>query len=341
MTIEVLKCPHCGAPLPPGSGGVVVCSFCNRTLTGVPSVPGGARDEPAGDLYPGRPRVHVGGATYAVMGRVARGEGSDVFLARRDARLTELVLLKVLRAAGDADLLAREWKMLEALHASTAQGAAYFTSLLPQPVAHGTLANDAGYTRAASVFRWRSGFQHTLEDVAREYPDGVDPRAAVWMWKRALELLGWVHRAGYVHGAVLPQHLLVHPRDHGVVLAGWSAAVRSHPRASEPLPVTCAAGRAYYPDDAWTGALPTPATDITMSARCIARALGGDPWADALPDAVPGPLAALVRAYADPASRAGGRTDDAWALMERVGQAGREAFGPPRYHPFTMPGWRR
>lgn len=68
---------------------------------------------------------------------------------------------------------------------------------------------------------------HALEDVRRAYPNGVDPRASVWIWKRLLELLGWVHRAGYTHGAVIPHHLILHAKDHGVVLAGWSSVVRS------------------------------------------------------------------------------------------------------------------
>jgi hypothetical protein len=288
------------------------------------------------------PRVRVAGRTFALLGRLARGEGSDVFLARRDARLTELVVLKVLRVLADADLLAGEWRALAALHESTAQGAHFFTTLLPQPVAHGELvpaSEPSAAPRPTSVFRWRSGFLHTLDDVVREYPAGVEPQTAVWMWKRVLEVLGWVHRSRYVHGAVLPVHWLVHPRDHGVVLVGWSRAVPYAGRATAPLPATSAASEAYYPRAVWSGAPSSPATDITMSARCVVRALGGDPARGTLPARVPAPIADVLRAHADDAPSAA-RTDDAWELMQRVGQAGRAAYGPARYHPFRMPGWR-
>ena len=338
MPIQVLSCPACGAPLPPEAlRGVWVCAYCKNTLICVNGAairfdPDDDSDEP--QEFARRPRVTVAGRAYRVLGRLAQGDGADVFLARRAARLTELVVLKVIRAREDADLLAREWKVLQTLHGSGAQGSHYFTALLPQLVIHGELVDVAGHKRPASVFRWRSGFQLTLEDVAALQPQGVDARSAVWMWKRALELLGWVHRSGYMHGAVLPQHLLIHPRDHGVVLVGWSSAVR--PAMGEPLPAMSAANHAYYPSEVWSGAPPSPSTDITMSARCLIRVLGGDPARGTIPDRVPAPLAALLRAHADNSSREA----DAWALMERVSRAGREAFGPPKYHPLDLPGWR-
>ena len=136
----------------------------------------------------------------------------------------------MLRAPGDGDLLAREHEVLTALEASRAQGAPHFTRLLPQRVALGTarlgMRGELGERRVA-VHRWRSGFVHTFDDVAREHPTGITAGHAVWIWKRMLELLGWIHASGWVHGAVLPPHLLVHARDHGVTLVGFSRAVPS------------------------------------------------------------------------------------------------------------------
>jgi len=336
MPIEALKCPNCAAPVPPSVDRVLVCQYCNHVLTGVPTLPWGRAGDAADEERPddvGRPRVQVAGRAYVILGRLAQGDSSDVFLARRDARLTEMVTLKVLRANADADLLAREWKALDDLSKSEEQGAPYFRSLLPQPVAHGKLRSKDTDARLTSVFRWRSGFQHTFEDITREYPSGVDPRAAVWLWKRALELLGWVHRSGFTHGAIVPQHLLVHPRDHGVVLVGWSCAVRGR----DPLPAVSARARVYYPDGVFPGAPVTQTVDLVMLARCIARVLGGDPARGRVPESVPAPLASLVREWCMTSPSAG--ADDPWELMERVSQAGKAAFGPARYVPFHLPGW--
>jgi hypothetical protein len=81
--------------------------------------------------------------------------------------------------------------------------------------------------------RWRSGFIHTFDDVFSAYSGGIPPESSIWMWKRMLELLGWVHRSGWSHGAVTPAHLLLHARDHGVVLVGWSRATPTRNAAAD------------------------------------------------------------------------------------------------------------
>lgn len=339
MSLVLLKCPGCGANLPPPSApnGVLVCEYC-----GAMSAASGAMTWPLprpeeDELFdPLRTRAFVAGMRYVLLGRLGRGDSSDVFLARRDTRLTELVVLKVARALSDADLIAREYEVLSELNGSSAQGAEHFSRLLPQPVAHGEAKDGEGTRRPAAVYLWRSGFQHTFVHALEAHSGGVDPRAAVWMWKRTLELLGFVHRSGYVHGAVLPPHLLVHPRDHGVVLVGWCSAQR-HTR-SRPLPATSSAWRAFYPEDVWQGAAPSTATDLAMCTRSVAYVLGGDPASGRVPGSVPEPLARLIRTHSDPSHRE--VTDDAWHLKERVDAAAREAFGPPRFVHFSMPGWR-
>jgi len=277
--------------------------------------------------------VRVGDVPYSIEGRLARGESSDVFVARRARRVTERVVIKILRAHDDADLLDREATILDELRASTVRGSSHFSRLVPQLVQRGhafEVRNGAeGERRPALVTRLLSGFFPTLRDARAAYPSGVDPRAAVWMWRRALETLDWVHAQGRVHGAIVPQHLVLHARDHGVMLVGWSLSVA----AGAPLFATLAAERDFYPDAAWNGAPASARLDVAMSARCIAFVLGGDPRTGEVPKSVPSSLAALVRAHAD-----GSSESDALALHEAVGAAAREAFGPPAYHPFTLGG---
>lgn len=340
MELQLLKCPGCGANLPPPSApnGILVCDYCGAMVSASGSAVWPRPARPADDppFAPDRPRVSVAGTRYVLLGRLGRGDGSDVFLARRDSRITEMVVLKVARALSDADLVAREYEVLEALQGSRAQGAEHFTRLLPQPVAKGPVKDPEGTPRAAAVYRWSSGFQHSLTDVRDVHGGGVDPRAAVWMWKRLLELLGFVHRGGYVHGAVLPPHLLVHPRDHGLMLVGWSSAVRFASR--RPLPCTSTRHRDFYPEALWKGDAPTPTTDLVMAARSIAWVLGGDAATGSVPGGVPPPLADLLKQQCDVDHRE--VAFDAWQLKERVDLTARESFGEPKFIPFTMPGWR-
>ena len=336
MSLRALTCPRCGGPLPPRAlRAVAVCVHCGASIAddvGVVHAAGFrralarlSRDDGA------RPRVEVAGVPYRVLGRVAIGESSDVFLAERAQPITERVLVKVLRADADADLFDREWDALAALHESEEPGAEETARRLPAPVARGKLVMDGAAVRRALVMRAHSGFVDTFTDVMRAYPQGVDGRHAVWMWRRILELLAGVHRLGWAHGAVLPQHLVVHARDHGVMLVGWSSAARL--RGGAPPLVVLPAARDLYPPALLAGAPLSAASDLTMSARCVARLLGGS--ADRVPTSVPSPIGALVEEHA--AGRGG---DDAWALRQRLGAAARTAYGPPQYHPFSMPGWR-
>jgi hypothetical protein len=278
-----------------------------------------------------RLRVEVGGLPYRVLGRVAQGESTDVFLAERAQPITERVLIKALRAATDRDLLDREWETLASIHASTSAGADEVKRRIPSLVARGALRVDGRSASQATVLLAPSGFVDTFDDVVRAFPGGVDGRHAVWMWRRTLEVLAGVHALGWAHGAVLPQHLVVHARDHGVMLVGWSSAARSGAR--DAALVVSGVGRDCYAPARLSGAPPSAATDVTMSARCVARLLGGT--ADAVPAAVPRPLAELVEKHAQ--GRGG---DDAWALRQHLGEVAHLTYGAPRYNPLPLPGWR-
>lgn len=300
---------------------MTVCPFCGHTVVGVPRFPWDPGPRPsfagrAADV--GKPRVALGGRRYVLDGRIGVGDSTDVFLAHRDCALTERVVIKVLAVPDDEWLVRREPAVLRHLAASRRQGAEHFGRLCPQLVASGALRLDGDARPYAVITRWRSGFSYSLADVQRAFPDGLDARTLVWIWKRVLELLGWVHRTGRVHGAVLPTHVLIHPRDHGATLIGWAASVR----VGRTLLAIREADRALYPAGLLAGAPAEGAHDQQMLARTI-RALGGA--------ALPRPLARLLR------RSAAGDTADAWALEREVRAAAREAFGPPRYHRFDMP----
>ncbi len=335
LSFSALVCPGCGAPLPADAlMRVITCAFCGASVAAEDGLVSAAAfrraladlEEEARDATD----LIVGGHPYRLLGRIGRGESSDVFLATRVTALGERVIVKALRAREDAAFLDREWDVLTALAKSTAQGGPQLSRRLPQLVARGDASVRATEKRPVLVMRAASGFTHTLEEVRTI--GAVDGRHAVWMWRRVLELLGWVHKSGFAHAAILPQHLVVHPRDHGVMLVGWSCAARTDARA--PLFAVSEAHRGFYPSELLSGAPPSARSDVMMTARCIAYALGGDPASGEVPPSVPAGLAAMIRGIANAPY-----TDDAWALKEAVAQAAEQAYGPPKYVPFHLPGW--
>jgi len=326
--MKVFLCETCGGPIDaPWAELVVVCGHCgNHNYPGRP-------DAPVPPRFPadGRARLNLGGRTYVLLGRIGTGDSTWVYRARWVVRLGELVTLKLLWSRPDADLLRREWDALRALQGSTARGADHYVTRLPAPIAYGPCGD--GQARLASVFGWKSGFVHSLEQVGHQYPDGVSGEITVWILKRLLELLGWVHRSGWVHGAVTPSHVLVHPRDHGAMLVGWTVATPWVAGRSQTLPALPAEWAGMYPHQDPARVEATPVLDIQMACRC-AEAVGG--W---LGEAERLVGARSIRRVLD--HGLSGAVDDAWALRDELVAASEVAYGPPAYNPLTMPGWTR
>jgi hypothetical protein len=198
-------------------------------------------------------------------------------------------------------------------------------------VLHGDLGPGLHASASASIFRWQSGFRHTLEGVLRAHPGGIPPRASIWLWRRILETLSFIHASGVIHGAVLPPHLLVQDNEHGVRLIGYSCAGR----AGKKLPVLSRDFEAFYPRLPESVPTLSPQLDLVMSARCIVAVLGGDPATGSLPKAVPAPLAEIAQriARSDPATASDG---NAWAIREELGEIADRVFGPPQFIPIAM-----
>ncbi|PIF77463.1 hypothetical protein CLU95_4637 [Variovorax sp. 54] len=304
LSLLALSCPQCSAPLPRAARWRTVnCGYCGATITrGTETVERESfraawRRANAPQLTDTGRLLQWRGAHYRVLAPLGHGEHSEVLLAERLGAVPERVTIKLSRdAAGDA-VLAREAAVLQALQALSVAGAAYFTRRLPQPLGQGVTQGLGDGERQALVLRHPTGFWGSLQEVQQaNSPQGIDARHAVWLWRRMLEVLAFVHGAGWTHRALTPAHALVHPRDHGVLLIGWSQARQ----------------------DVSGGAI---GRDLMASARSV-RAL--------LPDgAVPAPLAALLRECSDDAiacERLG-----APGIEQALSAASREAFGPPRF----------
>lgn len=331
MPFYALLCPHCGAPLPPESKKVVVtCGYCGVSVAW-DQVRVRAADfrkalSEAEDCQPEAERFRIAGRNYRILGRLGHGESSDVFLGERAHRLRERVLIKILGASQDAERMTQEWAALQTLHAVKARGAEAYLARLPQPVANGVAMLGAA-SRPATVWRHLSGFGPTFDDLLRAFPQGVDPRHGVWLWRRGLEMLGFIHGAGYCHGAILPQHCVVHPRDHGVLLVGWSCF--SLP--GKPLPALCGARLGFYGEST----VASPALDCSMLARSVIFVLGGDPLRGSLPAHVPTPFRDLLLESLDLSSNP--RFTGAWDWIGTVKARAQEAFGAPSFVPLDVP----
>lgn len=245
------------------------------------------------------------GSSYRILQDLGSGEDSTVHLARRIGTQPMLVTLKLASSGSGAESHAREAAIARELQATDPGGSgAFFSRLLPEVVGLGMVD---GNQRHALILRNPTGYWGSLGALADRFPGGLDPRHTVWIWRRILALLGFIHSHGWAHGDVRPDHALVHAPSHGVRLIGWgSARLGSHPAEQ--------------------------AEDLQHSARIIRVLLS---TADGrLSRQAPGGLVQLVdRASDDPDFC---RAQGAPGLDELLRNESRRAFGPPTFVPLTI-----
>lgn len=278
-------------------------------------------------------RVTINGVPYILDRVIAETVDNIIYVGSRDSLLTELVVVKRWRDQHDIDPLLNEHRVLSKLSESESQGFHHFGRLIPQLVTRGVMTSEdrllnLGGTTQVLVYRWFSGFVDSLEDVLAENPRGISPRSMIWMWKRALELLGWIHKSGFAHNAVLPEHVLIHARDHGLTFCGWSRASQLKMKVSEYV-----IGRDFY----YAGNERSAAAagrDIGMLARVMFKLIGGDTQTMETPFETPQAIAdmfAHIDLYFD--------QTDAWDVLTKVNNAAKAAYGPPAYTKFTTRSW--
>lgn len=322
MTPLTLLCPQCGSALPRQAlWRIVSCTYCGADVTHSEDLVRAADFRAAylrsraGDAAAD---IACGGQRYQTIAHLGTGGSSTVSLADRSGAMARRVVVKVAHAGTPAGHLAREKAILDQLLADDGPGAAYFTQRLPQAVAVASSASNAGASadgtgpdptrREVLVLRHPTGFWGSLADVRLAYGRAIDPRHVVWMWRRVLDVLAYVHAAGWSHGRLSPDHLLVHPADHGVLIIGWSGATRRHDRAAQ-------------------------ARDLMQLAWAMRVMLSDAAVEPAFSRATPGPLVRVLE-------RASG--DAAWCaslgaegLRKAVGGAAWDAFGPARFVDFS------
>ncbi|MDR2984848.1 MAG: molecular chaperone DnaJ [Nocardiopsaceae bacterium] len=243
---------------------------------------------------------------------VARGDLANFYHVRTG-------LLKVARKPADNDLIDREAAALGSLarHVPARLGA-YFPRLaevrrVGDPI--------TGAERRGNVLAALDGFI-SLAEIRRRQPGGIDPRDAAWMWRRLLVALGAAHRAGMRHGAVLPEHGLLHPADPGHVLVDCCYSGRPE----EPLPAIVGRYRDWYPPETLSRGSSGPATDIWLATHCMTALM-----------AIRMPAALRTFARGCQLANAARRPQDAWQLLAELDDLLEQLYGPRKFRPFVIP----
>jgi hypothetical protein len=176
------------------------------------------------DAHPGSSRAAAAFAKLAELWQRYQAGPGPIMASGDIANLYEHErgLLKLARDPADNDLLDREARALTRLHTG---GDSRYLPYVPSLIS-AELHQDpvSGSRRRVNVISRLHGFV-PLAAVHAAYPRGLDPRDVAWMWRRLLVAIGFAHRAGVIHAAVLPGHVLIHPGAHGLVLVDWCYSV--------------------------------------------------------------------------------------------------------------------
>jgi serine/threonine protein kinase len=277
----------------------------------------------------------IGNRLYEVLGLMGRGQYTDVYFARWRSSTPELVVLKVGCVEQGFPWMKKEQQTLSGLHVSKCVGADFFTFFLPKPLHAEVISDHEGAERPVIVYKYRNLFDWSLADIRQEYPEGVCERTVVWIWKRLLQLLSFVHANKFAHGAVLPEHIIINAPNHGALLVGWSACA-AFGQVIEPIDER---QRVFYPpsltDD--TVLVASCELDLYMLARSLVWLVGGDSRTGKLPSKIPVKLADLLRDASGFGNNPNGLTLSAIEMHDTVKRLAREVYGSPAFIPLVLP----
>jgi serine/threonine protein kinase len=279
-------------------------------------------------------------AAYLVLEEFRSGDVADLFLAENPAR--NRVVLKLTRKPSDNDLLENEAQVLAELHRATGEKAKVFQKYLPKLLDSFPMIENGVHRRAnvldlaapapeyVQKLMNKKGVPadpnyYSLAEIRTAFPDGIDARDVAWMIRRTFEGLGWVHSLHYVHGAMIPEHILVHPTEHGARLVGWSYARPSGFRL-KAIPST---RQRMYPPEVFRKEPVKPVLDVKLVGACALLLLSDAKGV--VRDDVPKEIVTFFERC-----RAG-VSKDGWEAYREFNEILEKVYGKRRYRAFAMP----
>ena len=247
---------------------------------------------------------------------------------------------KVAKGPADRDLLVTEATALKRLRSTLPTGPDDLRVFFPQLLDSFVHREHRKPDRHVNVLPLLEGF-YTLGQVAEAYGARLQGVHMAWIWRRILWALGHAHQQGIVHGAILPEHIMVLPQQHGVLIVDWCyASIVDDGGTQPPLKAIVGAYKDWYPAEVFAKAAPGPATDIAMAARCMIKVTGGDPVSGNYPShaALIKPFRAFLRGCigSHPASR----PQDALHLLGEFDELLKglgKPYYPRKFRTFHMP----
>jgi hypothetical protein len=286
---------------------------------------------------PGKIPVVISGK-YVIERPLCAGDLADLYVASKESSSKKAdFVLKVARNASDNDLLRNEQAVIDVLQERLPDDT--WATTVPKVVDGLLLDTGVGLKRRMNVMTNFSGF-YNGEEIRRRVPGGVDARTLVWMWKRLILLIEWTYKIGYIHGAVLPPHVMFYPdndgakirdiRKHSIRLVDWTYAIEHRTRTR--LSAWAPKYQNFYAPEILAKEKLGPWTDLYMGATTMLYLAAGENVLTQIPEDICKSLVSCVQR--DPARR----PQSIGKYFESFDAIARKTYGAPRYHEFVLPG---
>ena len=245
------------------------------------------------------------GKTTSIGSLIGKGEIANLYL------MPDGNVLKMPRSPSRSNLMVAEAKALKKLHADEAYERWHpYTPKLIRSYRHKDPKTQV--VRQVNVLPYYDGW-YTFTDLLKVFPYGIGGRDMAWMWRRILVALGFVHKQGLVHGAPTPDHILIHPTMHGVVLLDWTLSGEPGDKRQFKIPQW---EHMYRDEDELSFA-----GDVHMASMAM----------QLLAEKAPTPIQAFLKGCRV------SRLPSAWKLKEEFDALLEDLYGQRRYRPLVIP----
>lgn len=252
--------------------------------------------------------IAVDGITYRIGQKFSVGEHSSLYEASFSIDGgTAKAVIRLANAVADNPFLNNEIRILDRLRRKVADKELGYWRYLPY-----ILGKFNAGDRVGIVYRWFEGVTATEIRMNRLHKNGLDQRHMIWIFDRMINLLGYAHNRGVIHGRIEPDRLRIRSSNHNVMLTGWSQAVYKPATTGEII--SGGVNNPFLaPEIADTGEA-GPWTDIYSLGKSMIWLLGGDPITNEIPDTVHDKITRFLLHLVRENPRA--RPKDAWQLYK-------------------------
>lgn len=266
-----------------------------------------------------RPAVIVEGskAQYQLHSIIATGDLCDLYYASTPE--PRFFVAKVPRIPNAQQLMAKEREVIEQLREASKN--THYHLYFP-PLVESFTSDVKGFPTRINIFEWRE-WLYSAEQIQQKH-EKLNGRHLGWMFNRMLVAIGFAHRQKWVHGAVLPPHLMFIPPPHGMILVDWINAVQ----IGKPLQFLPQRFRSWYPAEVLAKKPVGPTADIYMAAKCLIWLGGNDITM------LPIPMQHFLKACL--LDSPGMREPDAWVLQDDWSKLLESLYGRPKFIALNM-----